>query len=103
MPHAALEDVEHYLEAHVDVGVSHAAGRDSRDVHRQFLRSDILTRQTRLVPNAVPSTYVAAPADCENALSAFHCAEFCPVVHDPPFYASWRWVNDVRDAACKVK
>ena len=54
VPDPALEDVEHHLEADVDVRVGDAARRNRRHVHRQLLRPDVLGRQSHLVVDAVP-------------------------------------------------
>ena len=68
---AALEDVEHHLEADVDVRVGDAAGRNRGDVHRQRLRADVLARQAFFVVNAVPVAAVLAGADHQDAVVPF--------------------------------
>ena len=71
VPDAAFEDVEHHLEADVDVRGGDAAGRNRGDVHRQLLRADVLPRQSDLVVNAVPVAAVPAAADDEDAVVPF--------------------------------
>ncbi len=65
--HAALEDVEHHLEADVNVGAGDAAGRDGGEVHRQLLRADVLGRQPGPVADAVPAALAAAAAQHGDA------------------------------------
>ena len=65
------QDVEHHLEADVDVRVGDAAGRNRRDVHRQLLRADVLPRQPDLVVDAVPVAAVVAVPDDEDAVVPF--------------------------------
>src|SRR5262245_18884690 len=68
---AALENVEHHLEADVDMGVGHAAGWNGGDVHRERLRADVLARQSFFVVNAVPVPAVLASANHEDAVVSF--------------------------------
>src|SRR5262245_61978426 len=65
---AALENVEHHLEADVDMGIGHAAGWNGGDVHRERLRADVLSRQSFFVVNAVPVAAVLAGADHQDAV-----------------------------------
>src|SRR5207245_2375818 len=64
-------NIEHHLEANMDVRVGDAARRDRRDVHRELLRADVLPRQPDLVVDAVPVATVLAAADDENAVVPF--------------------------------
>src|SRR4029077_14588808 len=65
---AARENVEHHLEADVDVGVGPAAGWNGGDVHRERLRAHVLARQSFFVVNAVPVAAVLAGAYDQNAV-----------------------------------
>ena len=69
--HAPFENVEHHLEADVNVRVCDAARRNRRDIHRQLLRADVLVRQADLIVNAVPVAAVLAAADDEDAVVPF--------------------------------
>src|SRR5262245_2738276 len=71
---AALENVEHHLEADVDVGVASTAGWNSRDVHRERLLAHVLARQSFFVVNAVPVAAVLAGADHQDAVMPFNHA-----------------------------
>ena len=81
MPDATGENVQHYLESHVYVSTRNAAWWNSGHVHRQFLRSDILRGQARLVSNAIPSAQVATAADGEDPIRAFNRAELWSFFH----------------------
>ena len=65
--HAALQDVEHHLEAVVNVRRGDPAGRDRRDVHRQRVGADVLSRHPELVADAVPLPAIGAAADHRDA------------------------------------
>src|SRR5262249_23007536 len=63
MPHATLEDVEHQLEANVNVSQGDAAWRNGCDVHRKLRRADVVRAHPHLVLNSIPVPAVAAPPD----------------------------------------
>ena len=69
---ATLEDVEHHLEAIVNVCSGDAAGRDDGDVHRQLLCADVFSRHAELVVDAVPLPADAAAADPRQASVALN-------------------------------
>src|SRR5215510_15950210 len=82
---AALENVEHHLEADVNMGIGHAARWNGGDVHRERLRAYVRARQSFFVVNAVPVAAVYAGADHQDAVmslnhtasrSSLHCPEF---------------------------
>ena len=63
MPNSAFEDIEHHLEADVNVGAGHSSGGNRRNVHRQGGGPDVLTGHAELVLDAVPVTAEAAPSN----------------------------------------
>ena len=67
MPHAPAQDVQHHLEADMDVRVGDAARRHGRDVHRQLAGVDVFRRQPGLVGDAVPGAHGLAAADDGDA------------------------------------
>ena len=71
VPHAPFENVQHHLEADVDVRAGDAARWDDGDVHRQLGRADVLPRHPELVADAVPVAADAATADPHQAVVSF--------------------------------
>jgi hypothetical protein len=64
----AFQDVQHDLEADVDVRVGDAARRHGGDVHREGLRADVLGRHALHVVDAVPLARTAPTADDGDAV-----------------------------------
>ena len=71
----ALEDVQHHLEADVDMGEGDAAGWNRGDVHRELFGPDVLARQPRFVLDPIPAADVRAGTNHEDPLVSFHLAQ----------------------------
>ena len=82
VPDAARENVEHDLEADMDVRVGDTARRNRRHVHRQRLGADVVARQAHLVVDAVPVAAVLSGANDEDAAMPLNRGtRVCGVAH----------------------
>jgi len=71
MPDTPLQDIEHNLEVHMDMGIRHATGGNRSHIHRERSGVDIFGRQASLVEDVVPITPRPTPADDGDAVLAF--------------------------------
>src|SRR5262249_46708046 len=72
--HAALEDVEHHLEADVDMRMGHAARRDRCHVHGKLLSADVPGAHPGPVPDVIPAAAVAPTPNDRTAFPALDAA-----------------------------
>ena len=56
MTDTALQQLDHYVEADVDMGLGDPSGRDVCTIHRQSCRRSVLAGQTRCVLDIVPAS-----------------------------------------------
>src|SRR5438270_8151067 len=75
MTNFSFEDVKDHLEIDMDVGISHAAGRDGGDVGRQSGGTDIFGGHPLFIMNPVPIPAGASAMNGQYSIVILHRAE----------------------------